>query len=86
MEIYQWLFRQNGFKVSNTGYFVFVNADTGRETFSDTLSFSSQIITYDGNDAWVEAAVIGAHTCLCRESPPEPSLSCDWCSYPWPRF
>src|SRR3989344_5692045 len=28
MEVYQWLFRQNGFKVSDTGYFVDVNGKT----------------------------------------------------------
>jgi hypothetical protein len=28
MEIYQWLFRKNGFKVSNTGYFVYCNGST----------------------------------------------------------
>jgi len=81
MEIYQWLFRQNGFDVSNTGYFVYVNADTSRAGFHDTLNFTSQIIAYVGNDAWVEAAVLAAHACLCADSPPEPSPQCDWCSY-----
>src|SRR3989344_884637 len=28
MEIYQWLFRQNGYRVSNTGYFVYCNGQT----------------------------------------------------------
>ena len=28
MEMYQWLFRQNGFKVSSTGYFVYCNGKT----------------------------------------------------------
>ena len=54
MEIYQWLFRRNGFPISNRGYFLFVNADTKHNSFSDTLIFKSQIIAYDGDDSWVK--------------------------------
>jgi hypothetical protein len=81
MEIYQWLFRRNGFTVSNTGYFLFVNADTSRDSFSDTLVFTSQIIPYDGNDSWVEDAVARAHACLRAERAPASAQSCEWCAY-----
>ena len=30
MEVYQWLFRQNNFKVSDTGYFVYANGKRDR--------------------------------------------------------
>src|SRR3989344_5038027 len=33
LEIYQWLFRQNGFKVSPTGYFVYVNGKSDAKAF-----------------------------------------------------
>ena len=33
IEIYQWLFRKNGFKVSNTGYFVYRNGNTDIDYF-----------------------------------------------------
>jgi len=33
VEFYQWLFRQNGFKVNNTAYFVFANAIKDRTAF-----------------------------------------------------
>src|SRR5207249_3771619 len=32
MEIYQWLFRKNGFKVSNTCYFVYCNGRKDNES------------------------------------------------------
>jgi RecB family exonuclease len=32
MEVYQWLFRKNGFKVSDTGYFVYCNGKLVRQT------------------------------------------------------
>src|ERR1700761_5736349 len=33
LEVYQWLLRQNGFKVSDTGYFVYTNASLESEGF-----------------------------------------------------
>ena len=33
VEIYQWLFRINGFNVSKTSYFVYVNGKTDAEAF-----------------------------------------------------
>ncbi|MBI2589625.1 PD-(D/E)XK nuclease family protein [Candidatus Berkelbacteria bacterium] len=81
MEIYQWLLRQNGFKVNNTGYFVYVNADTGKDVFDGKLVFDEQLIAYRGDDSWVEQAVIDAHTCLCKKKAPKSSEGCDWCAY-----
>ena len=37
MEIYQWLFRQNGFTVSNTGYFVYCNGNSDAKAFDGKL-------------------------------------------------
>jgi len=39
MEVYQWLFRQKGFKVSDTGYFVYVNGRKDKEAFDAKLEF-----------------------------------------------
>ena len=81
MEIYQWLLRQNGFKVSDTGYFVYVNADTDQDAFDGKLVFDEQIIAYNGDDSWVEQAVIDVHKCLMGEEIPEAAEGCEWCSY-----
>ena len=37
MEIYQWLFRRNNFKVSLIGYFIYCNGKTDREAFDKKL-------------------------------------------------
>ena len=39
MEIYQWLLRQNGYTVSDTGYFVYCNARTDLDAFNRRLEF-----------------------------------------------
>lgn len=81
MEIYQWLFRQNGFKVSNTGYFVYCNGDTDKKAFDAKLEFDIKIIPYVGNDTWVEKTVLAAIKCMNGSAMPESGPECDFCKY-----
>ncbi len=80
-EIYQWLFRQNGFKVSKIAYFLYCNGDLAAERFDQTLRFSVKIIPYEGNDGWVEKAVMDARECLLSTVLPNANPDCDFCLY-----
>ena len=81
MEVYQWLFRQNGFKVSSTGYFVYCNGKTDRQAFDAKLEFDIDLIPYTGDDSWIEQALIDAKACLLSEVLPKPDSACDYCRY-----
>jgi hypothetical protein len=81
MEIYQWLLRQNGFKVSDTGYFVYCNGITDKEAFDAKLEFEVTLIAYDGNDDWLEKAILDADKCLKRKKIPAAGKDCDYCDY-----
>ncbi len=81
MEIYQWLLRQNGYKVSSTGYFVYCNGQTDRKAFDGKLEFDVTLIAYDGDDLWVDGAVVDAHKCLQSDKYPESGEDCDYCAY-----
>ena len=81
MEIYKWLLRQNGFDISDTGYFLFVNADTSRKHFNGELKFILKIIEYKGNDDWVEKTIKQAEKCLKAKKPPKCREDCEWCAY-----
>jgi len=81
MEVYQWLFRQNNFKVSDTGYFVYVNGKTDREAFDAKLEFDVSIIPYTGNTDWVEPALQKIKKCLDSDELPTPAPDCDYCTY-----
>jgi len=81
MEIYQWLFRQNDFKVSDTGYFVYCNGDTDKEAFDGKLEFDVKVIPYKGDDSWVEQTIVDVHKCLTSDEIPEPGEDCDFCRY-----
>lgn len=81
MEIYQWLLRQNGLPVSDTGYFVYCNGKTDKKAFDAKLEFDISLIPYKGDASWVEDAIIKAHDCLCADEIPEASPDCDYCKY-----
>jgi CRISPR/Cas system-associated exonuclease Cas4 (RecB family) len=81
MEIYQWLFRRNNFKVSETGYFVYCNGKTDLAAFDGKLEFDVIVIPYQGNDDWVEGALIDAQKCLSKSSMPKSGPTCDYCAY-----
>lgn len=81
MEIYQWLLRQKGFRVSNTGYFVYCNGNDSLENFNGRLEFSISVLAYTGNDSWVEQTLFEIKKCLENDLIPDPALKCDLCQY-----
>jgi len=81
MEIYQWLFRQNGFKVSRTGYFVYCNGKTDKDSFDAKLEFTIKLIPYEGDDSWVKKTILDAVKCLKEDSIPKSGNDCDFCNY-----
>lgn len=81
MEIYQWLLRQNGFKVSSTGYFVYANGLTFADSFDQTLHFSLTLLPYTGSDEWIEPVLLAIHDCLQSDTPPPAREDCEWCEY-----
>lgn len=81
MEVYQWLLRRKGFKVSDTGYFVYANGLKDRKAFDARLEFEVTLIPYTGDDGWVEGKIMEAKACLDSEKLPAPSGYCDYCNY-----
>jgi hypothetical protein len=81
MEIYQWLLRQRGYDVSDTGYFVYANGDTDKEAFDARLEFDVTVISYDGNDEWVEQAILEAKDIMDGDDIPAASRDCDYCTF-----
>lgn len=81
VEIYQWLFHQNGFEVSPTAYFVYANGIRDRDEFNNTLTFKTIVIPYEGKWDWVSSAVSRAKRCLDSNTLPKASGNCDYCQY-----
>ncbi len=86
IEVYQWLFRRNGFKVSPTGYFVYANGLTDREAFDGKLEFDINLVSYTGNDSWIEPMLHELKATLMSDEIPPVGTSfgggpCDFCTY-----
>jgi CRISPR/Cas system-associated exonuclease Cas4 (RecB family) len=79
--VYQWLFRKNGFTVSDTGYFVYANALQTEEKFDNKLVFDTTLIPCVGDTTWIEPLLAEIHTCLERETYPEVGEYCEFCPY-----
>jgi len=81
MEIYQWLFRKMGFRVSSTGYFVFANGIKERDVFDRKLEFDLTILAYTGDDSWVSPAILEIKNVLDSDQLPDPGEDCEYCEY-----
>ncbi len=81
VEVYQWLFRKNGFDVSNTSYFVYCNGDTDKKAFDKKIEFDIKVIPYIGNTDWVDKTIIDISECLRSDEIPKKGEDCDFCLY-----
>jgi CRISPR/Cas system-associated exonuclease Cas4 (RecB family) len=86
LEVYQWLLRQNGFEVSDTGYFVYTNARLDVDGFGNHLEFFTKLIPYKGSDKWIEPTLVKMKACLDNDDmPPVGNAAmggpCDFCTY-----
>ncbi len=85
LEVYQWLLRQNGLAVSNTGYFVYTNGRMDLDGFFDRVEFKTKLIPYTGNTDWVEPTLIAMKACMDGDMPPVGDSimggPCEFCTY-----
>ncbi|HEX5796791.1 MAG TPA: PD-(D/E)XK nuclease family protein [Candidatus Saccharimonadales bacterium] len=85
MEVYQWLLRQNGFKVNDTGYFVYANGRLDLDGFYNKVEFKTKIIPYKGDDSWVDKTLMKMKKSLEGGMPAVGKAAmggpCDFCEY-----
>ena len=80
MEIYQWLLRKNGLKVSNKGYILYCNGSANKNSFANKLEFRTTLHEHSGDDSWVYNTIKKMYNCLNGKLPEENYL-CELCNY-----
>ena len=80
-EFYQWLLRRNDLQISNRAWFVYTNGIKDERPFDDVLWFKTKLISYDGDDSWVEPTIESAFNCLSQSDMPKPASDCELCGY-----
>ena len=81
IEVYQWLFRENGFDVSETGYFVFANAKDDAATFDGALNFDLSLVPHEGDTSWIDSTLSDIRTLLSSDTIPSYGKWCNLCPY-----
>lgn len=88
MEIYQWLLRQNGFDVSDTGYFVYATGSWAHDKFDNVVKFETHIFPHHGKSDWVEDTLAEMKKAMDSDIMPgvgrqvmRPDEPCEFCTY-----
>ena len=79
--VYQWLLRQNGFEVSERGYFVYANASADKKAFDAQLEFEVTLVPCDGDTSWIEPTLSKIKACLDSTTLPSKGSGCEYCAY-----
>ncbi|MDG1004020.1 MAG: hypothetical protein P8N58_04005 [Emcibacteraceae bacterium] len=84
MDMYQWIMRRKGFTVSDIGYFVYVdgqhvgyNRMIDDDTEMATMKFKTSLLTYKGDDSWVEPALFKIKDLLVEKDCPKHAEKCE---------
>ena len=81
MEFYQYLLRNNNFKVSDTGYFIYCNGIKDKDRFDEKLDFKISLLDYKGNNDWIEETLENLVKLLNKDEIPDYSEECKYCDY-----
>ena len=81
LEMYQWLFRKNGFKVADEAYLLYFNGKKNEKFFNNQLKFDVHFIKLNCSTSWVESKVIQTAKLLRSDEFPQPSEKCEYCNY-----
>ena len=81
LEMYQWLFKMNGFKVANEAYIIYFNGKKNENFFNNKLEFDSHVIKFNCSTDWVEQKIIETVDLLRSKTFPRPSKKCETCNY-----
>lgn len=86
MEIYQWLLKQNDFKVSDTGYFVYATGSSAPDKFDNIVKFETYTFPHHGKSDWVDDTIIKMKQVMDDDKMPAVGTAamggpCEHCSY-----
>jgi len=81
LEMYQWIFKKNGFKVADEAYLLYFNGKKNEKFFNNNLKFDPYFIKLNCSTLWVEEKIIEVVNLLRSDNFPKPSLNCEYCNY-----
>ena len=81
LEMYQWLFEKNGFKVAKEAYILYFNGKKNKNFFNKKLEFDFHLIKLNCSTKWVEKKIFETVDLLRSKTFPKSSKNCEYCNY-----
>jgi hypothetical protein len=81
IEVYQWLLRQLGYKVSNIGYWLYETARNNADEFNQKLDFDARLIAHEGDTDWIEPILHDIKSALDADGLPWFDDDCEVCKF-----
>ncbi len=81
IEFYQWLFKNNDFRVAETAYFFYCTGNSAANYFNGRLDFNIRVIPHSGSPNWIEPQLDRLIKCYESDSMPIATTSCKLCQY-----
>ena len=81
LEMYQWLFKKNGFKIADYAYLIYFNAKKNESFFNQKLEFDIHFVKLNCSTDWVEPKIIETVKFLRSNIFPKSSQKCENCNY-----
>ena len=82
LDFYAYLLKLNKFKVFKTGYWFVCNAQyKDQKTFSGTLNFKIDLLSYNVSTDYIEDTLVELEKCYNDDKIPLPNAACDTCRW-----
>ena len=81
MDIYVYIFRQMGFKVSDISYFMVCNGIKSAHSFNAKMDFDIKLIDYKVNAGWIKEKILEMKKTMDSNQVPERTPHCENCAY-----
>jgi hypothetical protein len=81
LSFYSYLLRKNGFSTYEMGFLVYSTACTGESRFDDQLKFSTNIISVDIEDNWIDSTLDSMQSTIRSKKIPSKTENCKYCNY-----
>ena len=82
LDFYAYLLKLNKFNVFKTGYWFVCNAQyKDQKTFSGSLNFKIDLLSYDIKTDYIEDTLVELEKCYNGNKIPQPNTACDTCRW-----
>jgi hypothetical protein len=81
LSFYNFLFRKNGFRMSEKGFLVYMTALTSLARFNSSLTFVANLIEVDLDETWIVPVLESLHETIHLKHMPEKSPNCRYCRF-----